>query len=326
MAGNSQRRGAVRKPGSKKGARVGTGGHGRKALEGKGPTPKATERVGHPAARRAAAAAKREQTKPRRGRPAGSARARGSEIVVGRNAVVEALRAGVPARSLHVASSVDADDRVREIVRLATGNGLPLVETTKTDLDVMSDRAVHQGVLLTVDEYTYAEPLDLVDAAEAAGQPALVVALDGVTDPRNLGAVIRSAGAFGASGVLIPERRSAGVNAAAWKTSAGAAARVPVARATNLVRALQELKDAGCFVVGLDGGGPTVIGDLPVADGPVVLVAGSEGKGLSRLVLQTCDVVAAIPIASSVESLNASVAASLALYEVARQRAGAPSA
>lgn len=121
MAGNSQRRGAVRKPGSKKGARVGTGGHGRKALEGKGPTPKATERVGHPAARRAAAAAKREQTKPRRGRPAGSARARGSEIVVGRNAVVEALRAGVPARSLHVASSVDADDRVREIVRLATG-------------------------------------------------------------------------------------------------------------------------------------------------------------------------------------------------------------
>lgn len=326
MAGNSQRRGAIRKPGSKKGARVGTGGHGRKALEGKGPTPKATERVGHPAARRAAAAAKREQNKPKRGRPAGSARARGSEIVVGRNAVLEALRAGAPARSLHVASSVDADDRVREIVRLATGSGLPLVETTKTDLDVMSERAVHQGVLLTVDEYSYAEPLDLVDAAEAAGEPALVVALDGVTDPRNLGAVIRSAGAFGASGVLIPERRSAGVNTAAWKTSAGAAARVPVARATNLVRALQELKDAGCFVVGLDGDGPTAIGNLPVADGPVVLVAGSEGKGLSRLVRQTCDVVAAIPIASSVESLNASVAASLALYEVSRQRTAATSA
>ncbi|OJX97492.1 MAG: 23S rRNA (guanosine(2251)-2'-O)-methyltransferase RlmB [Micrococcales bacterium 73-15] len=325
MAGNSQRRGAVRKPGSKKGARVGTGGHGRQALEGRGPTPKAVDRVGHPAARRAAAAAKRDATKPKQGRPAGSARARGHEIVVGRNAVVEALRAGAPARSLHVAASVEADDRVREILRLATGSGLPLIETTKTDLDVMSDRAVHQGVLLTIEEYTYAEPLDLVDAAEAAGVPALVVALDGITDPRNLGAIIRSAGAFGASGVLVPERRSAGVNAAAWKTSAGAAARVPVARATNLVRALQDLKEAGCFVVGLDGDGSTDVADLAVADGPVVLVAGSEGKGLSRLVRQNCDVVAAIPIASSVESLNASVAASLALYEVARQREAATS-
>ncbi|MBN8882404.1 MAG: 23S rRNA (guanosine(2251)-2'-O)-methyltransferase RlmB, partial [Salana multivorans] len=176
-----------------------------------------------------------------------------------------------------------------------------------------------------IEEYTYAEPLDLVDAAEAAGVPALVVALDGITDPRNLGAIIRSAGAFGASGVLVPERRSAGVNAAAWKTSAGAAARVPVARATNLVRALQDLKEAGCFVVGLDGDGSTDVADLAVADGPVVLVAGSEGKGLSRLVRQNCDVVAAIPIASSVESLNASVAASLALYEVARQREAATS-
>ncbi|HCX83696.1 MAG TPA: 23S rRNA (guanosine(2251)-2'-O)-methyltransferase RlmB, partial [Micrococcales bacterium] len=268
---------------------------------------------------------KREQQrpgggKPRQGRPAGSARAKGDEVVVGRNAVVEALRAGVPARSLHIASRIEADDRVREIVRLTTQAGLPLVETTKTDLDVLSDRSVHQGVVLTVSEYVYAEPGDLLDAALDAGAPALVVALDGVTDPRNLGAVIRSAGAFGAHGVLVPERRSAGVNAAAWKTSAGAAARVPVARATNLVRALEELKKAGCFVVGLDGDGPTAIGDLEVADGPVVLVAGSEGKGLSRLVRQTCDLIAAIPIASSVESLNASVAASLALYEVSQHR------
>ncbi|TNU76728.1 23S rRNA (guanosine(2251)-2'-O)-methyltransferase RlmB [Miniimonas arenae] len=328
MAGNSQRRGAVRKPGSKKGATVGSGGNRRRGLEGRGPTPPAEARTGHPAARRAAAATKREQQRPggaksgqgRQDRRPGSARAKGDEVVVGRNAVVEALRAGVPARSLHIASRIEADDRVREIVRLTTQAGLPLVETTKTDLDVLSDRSVHQGVVLTVSEYVYAEPGDLLDAALDAGEPALVVALDGVTDPRNLGAVIRSAGAFGAHGVLVPERRSAGVNAAAWKTSAGAAARVPVARATNLVRALEELKKAGCFVVGLDGDGPTAIGDLEVADGPVVLVAGSEGKGLSRLVRQTCDLIAAIPIASSVESLNASVAASLALYEVSQHR------
>lgn len=341
MAGNSKRKGAIRKPGSKKGPRVGTGGHGRQALEGRGPTPKATERTGHPAARRAAAAAKRESTRPggasgrgagsrggsapgagasRAGRSSASSRAQGAEIVVGRNSVLEALRAKIPARSLHIASRVEADDRIREILRLAAAVGLPLIETTKTDLDVMADRQVHQGVLLTVNEYSYREPGDLLDAATDAGQPLLAIALDGVTDPRNLGAVIRSAGAFGAHGVIVPERRSAGVNAAAWKTSAGAAARVPVARATNLVRALRDLQKAGCFVVGLDGDGASDVRGLELAGGPVVLVVGSEGKGLSRLVRETCDVVAAIPIASAVESLNASVAASLALYEVARVR------
>lgn len=321
MAGNSKRRGAVRKPGSKKGATVGTGGHGRQALEGRGPTPRAQERTGHPAKRRADAAARRAATRPggpSRG-PSGSRR-KGDEVVVGRNAVVEALRAGVPARSLHLAARIDSDDRVREIVRLATGTGVALLETTKSDLDALSDRAVHQGVVLTIKEYGYADPMDLVDVASNAGQQALIVALDGITDPRNLGAVIRSAGAFGAHGVVVPERRSAGVNAAAWKTSAGAAARVPVARATNLVRTLADFKAAGCFVVGLDGAGPTRIADLEVAAGPVVLVVGSEGKGLGRLVQQTCDMIASIPIASAVESLNASVAASLALYEVAQHR------
>lgn len=341
MAGNSQRRGATRKPGSKKGATVGTGGHGRQALEGRGPTPKASERTGHPAKRRADAAAKRAATGRgtsgggagggRVGSGAGArgagrsrsggARERGDEIVVGRNSVLEALRAGIPAKSLHIASRVEADDRIREILRIVSNAQLPLIETTKTDLDVLADRQVHQGVVLTVHEYSYAEPADLLEAAIDSGRPALIVALDGVTDPRNLGAVIRSAGAFGAHGVVVPERRSAGVNAAAWKTSAGAAARVPVARATNLVRALTEFKAAGCFVVGLDGHGPSEIGDLEVASGPIVLVAGSEGKGLGRLVRQTCDVIAAIPIASSVESLNASVAAALALYEVAKHRA-----
>jgi len=323
MAGNSQRRGAVRKGSSKKGAVVGSGGNRRQGLEGRGPTPKATDRPHHPAAKRVAAAVRRDAKRPNQaaaGRSRSSARAVGDETVYGRNSVVEALRAGVPAKTLYVSSRVEADDRVREIIRLALNQGLPLIETTAVELDNLSDRGIHQGVLITVGEYVYAEPADLIDAALESSTPGLVVALDGVTDTRNLGAIIRSAGAFGAHGVVVPERRSAGVNAAAWKTSAGAAARVPVARATNLVRALREFQQAGFFVVGLAGDGTQLIGDLDVADGPVVLVAGAEGKGLSRLVRDTCDVVAAIPITSSVESLNASVAASLALYEVARAR------
>jgi 23S rRNA (guanosine2251-2'-O)-methyltransferase len=184
----------------------------------------------------------------------------------------------------------------------------------------MTDGAVHQGVAIQVPPYAYADPDDLLDAAASDEQPALVVALDGVTDPRNLGAVLRSAGAFGAHGVLVPERRSAGVTAAAWKVSAGAAARVPVARATNLARTLSEYRKAGVFVVGLDGHGDTTVGELPFAGDPLVLVVGSEGKGLSRLVREQCDAIAAIPIASAVESLNAGVAAGIALYEVARRR------
>ena len=151
-----------------------------------------------------------------------------------------------------------------------------------------------------------------------------MVALDSVTDPRNLGAVVRSAAAFGAHGVLVPERRSATMTASAWKVSAGAAARVPVAMATNLVRALGQAKEAGCFVVGLDGEADASIDDdaaAAVLDGPLVLVVGSEGAGLSRLVRSTCDLVVAIPTASAVESLNASVAAGIALHAAARARA-----
>src|SRR5699024_10715491 len=135
----------------------------------------------------------------------------------------------------------------------------------------------------------------------------------------NLGAVLRSAGAFGADGVVLPERRSAGVSSTVWKVSAGAAARVPVARETNLTRALTEAKKAGLFVVGLDGEGTTSVRDLELATEGLVLVTGSEGKGLSRLVRETCDVVASIPIGADVESLNAAVATGIALYEVSRR-------
>ena len=205
---------------------------------------------------------------------------------------------------------------------IATERGLDVFETSKNDLDSMTDNSVHQGVAIAVPPYEYSDIDDLLDLAEHRREPALIVALDSVTDPRNLGAILRSAGAFGAHGVLIPERRAAGVTASAWKVSAGAAARVPVARETNLVRALEELKKAGCFVVGLDGGGTTTVAELPFATDPVVIVIGSEGKGLSRLVREKCDVIAGIPMSNIVESLNAGVAAGITLYEIDKARTG----
>jgi 23S rRNA (guanosine2251-2'-O)-methyltransferase len=334
VAGNSQRRGAMRRPGSKKGATAGSGGQPRRALEGKGPTPKATERKGHPAARRAASSdrAKAKGGGVSRGRSSSSAGRSGgqggprkaagaTEWVAGRNAVVEALRAGVPVKALYVASRIDSDDRVRESLKAVADLGLPILEGSRADLDRLTGQALHQGLALQVPPYDYAHPQDLLEAAAEAGENALVVALDGVTDPRNLGAVVRSVAAFGGHGVVVPERRSAGMTAGAWKTSAGAAARVPVARASNLTRALEDFKASGCFVVGLDAGGDVELPDLELASEPLVLVVGSEGKGLSRLVRQACDAVVSIPMAASTESLNAGVAAGVALYEVARRRA-----
>ncbi|GAB2467564.1 23S rRNA (guanosine(2251)-2'-O)-methyltransferase RlmB [Xylanimonas ulmi] len=329
MAGNTRRPGAVRKTGSKKGPQVGTGGHGRRALQGKGPTPKAEEREYHPAYKRKVAAEQRaagqRQRDASRGVVRGTRRATdGVEVVAGRNSVLEALRTEVPMTTVYIATRVDHDDRTREILQLASERGLALLEVTKPELDRLTDGQVHQGVAAQVPPYEYRDTDDLLDAAEASGRPALIVALDGVTDPRNLGAVLRSAGAFGAHGVLVPERRAAGVTASAWKVSAGAAAHVPVARATNLVRALGELKKAGCFVVGLDGDGDTEVGELHLATDPLVVVVGSEGKGMGRLVREACDVVASIPIDSTaVESLNAGVATSITLYEIAKARRAA---
>jgi 23S rRNA (guanosine2251-2'-O)-methyltransferase len=149
----------------------------------------------------------------------------------------------------------------------------------------------------------------------------LLVALDGITDPRNLGAIIRSVAAFGAHGVILPQRRSVGVTAAAWKTSAGAAARIPVALASNLNQAIKEYKQRGLFVIGLDGDGDVSLPNLKLADRPLLVVVGSEGKGLSRLVQENCDQVVSIPISTATESLNAGIAASVALYQIAAMRA-----
>jgi 23S rRNA (guanosine2251-2'-O)-methyltransferase len=409
MAGNSERKGAKRNPGSKKGSTVGSGGAKSKGLRPKGPTPRASDRTKAAKRARPADASGRTASSTGRsasttGRPASSAprpassaadgvRAErpargagdtapraagsrtspprsggtssrgaaprgaaprgssprggasrgsaprsggarttrpgprkgtgkeGSETVVGRNSVVEALRAGVPATALYVAERIDADDRVREAIKLAADRGLPLLESPRAELDRITSGAVHQGLGLQVPPYVYAHADDLVARARHAGQEPLIVALDGVTDPRNLGAIVRSAAAFGAHGVVVPDRRSAGMTAGAWKASAGAAARVPVARVTNLTRQLEAYRREGFVVVGLTAAGLVDAHDLEASVDPLVLVVGSEDAGLSRLVERSCDVLVKIPMGAGNESLNAGVAAGIVLYEVARHRA-----
>lgn len=317
--------------GGKKGPTSGTGGKGRRALEGKGPTPKAEDRSWHPAGKRKAAKERLDAARDRHGKGGGAPAPRSrapkrsddSELVTGRNSVVEALRAKVPGSTLYLAARIEMDDRVKESLSLAGKRGIPVLEVMRPELDRMSGPdAVHQGIALKVPPYEYAHPLELVERAVARGEQPLLVALDGVTDPRNLGAVIRSVAAFGGHGVIVPQRRSVGMTASAWKTSAGAAVRVPVAMASNLTTTLKELKSNGVFVAGLDGDGDVSLPGIELATGPLVLVVGSEGKGLSRLVTETCDAVVSIPIAADTESLNAGVAASVALYEVARLRSG----
>ncbi len=258
MPGNSQRKGAVRRKG--RGNTAGSGGRVRRGLEGKGPTPKAEDRPYHAAYRAKKAAAHRRpsgSSAPKTGRP-GS----GPEWVVGRNAVLEAMEVEIPIRAAYVAEGAERDDRLRDIFKIAADRGTALLEVTRPELDRLTGGAVHQGIALQLPTFEYAHPDDLLAAALDSDREALIVALDSITDPRNLGAIVRSAAAFGAHGVLIPERRSAGMTAAAWKTSAGAAARIPIARATNLNRSLRTYADAGLSLIGLDGHAATSISEV----------------------------------------------------------------
>jgi 23S rRNA (guanosine2251-2'-O)-methyltransferase len=304
----------------KKGPQKGTGGHNRRRLSGKGPTPKAEERPGHPAYRRARSAAKRAATPPPAARRPRRGAAPPDEIVAGRNAVAEAMRAGVPAVAVYVAVGVERDERIDEVRKLAGDAEIPLLDVPRAELDRLAGAAPHQGVVLHARAFDYLHPDDLLRRAQEAGAQPLLVACDGITDPHNFGAIARSAAAFGAHGLVVPERRAAGVTPAAWKASAGTLARLPVARATNLVRTLSSYADAGLMLAGLDGRGELDLDDLELATSPLVLVVGAEGGGLSRLVAQTCDVLVRIPMASGVESLNASVATGVALAEIARRR------
>jgi 23S rRNA (guanosine2251-2'-O)-methyltransferase len=315
MAGNSQRKGAIKKTG-KGNPTAGSGGRVRRGLEGRVPTPKAKDRPNHKVYKELNKVDKSAAARPKR-RRTGSTEA---EWVAGRNSVVEALREGVPVNGLYVAEGAERDNRLREAFQLAADRGVKLLEVTRTELDRMTAGAVHQGLAARIPAYEYAHPDDLLDVAAGNAEKPLIVALDHVTDPRNLGAVIRSAAGFGAHGVLIPERRSAGMTASAWKTSAGAAARIPVAQTVNLTRQLKAYQEAGCMVVGLAADGDVSLPELDLADGPLVVVVGSEGDGLSRLVAETCDQLVSIPMANQLESLNAGVAASVALYAISEAR------
>ena len=321
MAGNSSRKGAIRA--SKKGPTTGTGGKNKKRLTGKGPTPKAEDRPYHAAAKRKKAVAKKADSKvvrktdgkevrttraPRGDRPRG-------EIVAGRNAVLEALREAVPATELLVARSIDVDDRVAESLKLALHLGLPIREAHRAEVEGISPNS--QGIILAIKPFQYSSFEEIMQRAK---YPALIIALDGVTDPRNLGAIIRSAAAFGAAGVIMTERRAASMTASAWKSSAGAAARLPIAQVTNLARTIDAAKKEGLFVVGLDGESEDVISSMKVATEAIMIVVGSEGKGLARLTREKCDLVISIPISATTESLNASVATAIALFWVDQAR------
>lgn len=311
MAGNSKRQGAIRNTESKKSRAVGSGGQRRRGLEGKGPTPKAADRVGH---------VNRKRPDSVKSRSRGGRRSeREGELIAGRNPVLEALEAGVPARELILQRGTDSDKRLKQIVTSATRLRLRTREVNREDLTELAGGIVHQGVALVIDDYTYADMQELLIRTNPAN-PGLLVMLDGVTDPRNLGAIARSAAAFGGTGLVIPGRRSVQVNAAAWRTSAGALAHIPVSQVTNLVREIGNAKKAGFTVVGLAGESKTTISEIAFESDPVMLVVGGEADGIGRLVGESCDFLASIPISRRIESLNVSVAAGIALYEVARSR------
>lgn len=307
----NQGRPGVRKT-NKKGAVKGSGGQARRGLKGKGPTPKAEDRVYHAAHKR-----KKEAERRARGR---HVKEETTELVVGRNPVIECLHAKVPASALFVAEGTGADDRLSEAATIAASRGIPTIEVPRFELDKMTGNGLHQGIGLQIPPYKYTDVHSLIAAAADNPEPGMFVILDNITDPRNLGAVIRSVAAFGGHGVVIPERRSAAVTAVTWRTSAGTAARLPVARETNLTRTIQEFKKNGYQVVGLDAGGEHTLDTYDGGTDPVVIVVGSEGKGISRLVRENCDVIMSVPMVGWVESLNASVAAGVVLSEFARQR------
>ncbi|HEX9050276.1 MAG TPA: 23S rRNA (guanosine(2251)-2'-O)-methyltransferase RlmB [Anaeromyxobacter sp.] len=241
-------------------------------------------------------------------------------IVYGVNPVRERLRAGGEGVSeLWLAEGTTRGAAFGELERLARAAGAKVRAAPRQKLDRLSGTDRHQGVVAVVADFAYAALEDLLAAAAASGRPPLLVVLDGVEDPHNLGAIIRSAHALGAHGVVIPKDRAVGVTPAAAKASAGAVERCPVARVTNVAKALDALKEAGVWSVALaaDGERPLAQVDLK---GPIALVLGSEGEGLRPLVRKTCDLSASIPMTGEIDSLSVSASAAVALYEAARQR------
>ena len=239
-------------------------------------------------------------------------------IIEGRNAVIEALRSGAAIDKIFLARG-ETDSALGHIAAAAREKGIVVVECDRHKLDHMSRTHSHQGVIAVAAVREYASVEDILAAAREKGEPPLIVVCDELSDPHNLGAVIRTAECAGAHGVVIPKRRSAGLTAVVAKTSAGAVAHVPVARVPNLTALLKELKEEGIWVFGTAAGGTTSLYEADLK-GPAAIVIGSEGEGMSRLVAETCDFTVSIPMFGKINSLNASAAAAVLLYEAVRQR------
>lgn len=240
-------------------------------------------------------------------------------LIEGRNAVLEAFRSGRPIDKLFVLDGCQ-DGPVRSIVREAKKHDTLLQVVAKERLGQLSETGHHQGVIAFAAAYEYGDIEDMFALAEEKGEAPFLILLDNIEDPHNLGAIIRTANLAGAHGVIIPKRRAVGLTATVAKTSAGALNYTPVAKVTNLVKTMEELKERGLWFVCADMGGTNMY-DLDLK-GPIGLVIGNEGEGVSRLVKESCDFVASIPMKGDIDSLNASVAAGVLSYEIVRQRLG----
>jgi 23S rRNA (guanosine2251-2'-O)-methyltransferase len=241
--------------------------------------------------------------------------------IFGINPVTEALKAGRPIQRVLIAEQRKSDRDILEIIRLAKGRGTEVRIVTRDALNREAPNALHQGVIATAAAREYATLDDILQLPAQKGQAPLYLVLDGVEDPRNLGAILRTAEATGVHGVIIPERRAVGLTETVAKTAAGALEYVPVVKVVNIANVLEELKKAGVWVAGAEAGGDTLYWDADFVR-PTALVLGGEDKGVRRLVRERCDYLLSLPLMGSITSLNVSVAAGVLLYEVLRQRRG----
>jgi 23S rRNA (guanosine2251-2'-O)-methyltransferase len=249
---------------------------------------------------------------------------RATRAVAGIHPVRELLRAGRPLIDIRVAHGRSDSSALHELVTLAQAAGVMVQRVSAEELDALAPGQVHQGVVATAPPFPLVDVKRLMGHVAASGRPALLVAVDGVTDPHNLGSIARTAEAVGAHGLIVPERRSVGITTTVEKAAAGALAHLAIAGVTNLVRTLEELGRHGIWSLGLDGDAPSPLAGHPLASGPVVLVVGAEGGGLSRLVRERCDALVSLPMRGHVGSLNASVAAGVALYTLLAAREASP--
>lgn len=245
-----------------------------------------------------------------------------SDLIIGRNACLEALKAGREIEKLRVLDSKEGktEGSLLKIIAQAKNRGIPVYPASRQTLDAMAGGKNHQGVIAAAAAYKYSSVDDILQLAENRGEPPFLILLDGIEDPHNLGAIMRTAECAGAHGIIIPERRAVSVGATVMKTSAGAAEFIRCARVPNMTRTIEGLKERGVWIYGCDMDGASCFGtDLT---GPAAIVIGNEGKGISRLVREKCDFIISIPMKGQINSLNASNAAAIVIYEILRQRAG----